>query len=219
MVVFMVECLQMTLDLFLDTSTDRGLLAIVDQGAIVEEQQLHAGPFSSSSILPSLVNLLGKRGFSLQQFDRFIAGIGPGSFTGIRVAVSIQQSLAFAQGLPWFGWSSLHLWTPAEPGRFVAMVDARSGGIYCQAAEWQPGSYTVHEPAQRLSVEDAQVLARRFDGRIATPHAPPLVARLDDDLLIEQVQPSLKRIIGQVHAAERPAILYGSEMRPQPTSI
>jgi tRNA threonylcarbamoyl adenosine modification protein YeaZ len=203
------------MDLFLDTSTDQGFLALIREDGRTEERHLHAGPMSSGSIVPAILSLLQNQGLSLKQLDRFIAGIGPGSFTGIRVAVSIQQSLAFAMGRPWYGCSSLHLWTPRQPGRFVAMVDARSGGIYCQSAEWQPGSYLVHDPAQRLSVEDATLLARQFDGRIATPNVMPLRARLPEDLIIEQVLPSWHRALAHVDPEETPSILYGSEMRPQ----
>lgn len=208
----------MTTELFLDTSSDRGLVALWRDGSLLEERLLQAGPFSSSAIFPALQTFLQDHGVRLHGIERFSAGTGPGSFTGLRVAVSIQQTLAFSCGLRWAGLGSLCLWTPAAPGRFVTMVDARSGGIYCQAAHWDKDFFQILTPATRLSVEAAGTLAEFYEGRIATPSATPLRARLPSSLSIEEVNPSTQRVFPFVARDEAPVIRYGSTLTPQPAS-
>jgi tRNA threonylcarbamoyladenosine biosynthesis protein TsaB len=205
----------MTIELFLDTSTDKGLVALWKEGVLVEERLLKAGPFSSSALFPALREFLIDHQVGLRDIQRFSAGTGPGSFTGLRVAVSVQQTLAFSLGLRWEGISSLCLWTPTDPGHFVAMVDARSGGIYCQAACWDEDSFQIVTPATRLSVDEAVALAQEHNGRIATPSAAPLRARLPSGLWIEEVNPSTQRSFSFVARDPSPVIRYGSTLTPQ----
>jgi tRNA threonylcarbamoyladenosine biosynthesis protein TsaB len=79
-------------------------------------------------------SLLEEAGLSLGALDGVAAAVGPGSFTGLRIAVSAAQGLAFGAGLPVAGVSTLEAlaWGLDAPIT-VACVDARMGEIYFAA--------------------------------------------------------------------------------------
>jgi tRNA threonylcarbamoyladenosine biosynthesis protein TsaB len=83
-------------------------------------------------------SLLSKAGLTLAELDAIAFGCGPGSFTGIRIAASLAQGLAFAHHLPVIPVSSLAAAAQAaylEHGvtKLIVAVDARMGQIYFAA--------------------------------------------------------------------------------------
>ncbi len=92
----------------------------------------------SRQILSLIDKLLSEAGIALSQLEAIAVGQGPGSFTGIRVAVSVAQGLAFSLSLPVVGLSSLailaqgaylqHGWK-----KIAVAIDAGMGEIYWAA--------------------------------------------------------------------------------------
>lgn len=70
--------------------------------------------------LPRLLQLLGDHELALRDIGGVAVGLGPGSFTGLRVGMSLAKGLALALGCPLVGVPSLAAWLHAEP-------DARAG--------------------------------------------------------------------------------------------
>jgi tRNA threonylcarbamoyladenosine biosynthesis protein TsaB len=85
--------------------------------------------------------LLAEGGIRLSALDGIAAGIGPGSFTGVRITVSVAQGLAFGAGLAVAAVSSLEALALARlargAGAVLACLDARMGEVYwgCFAAQ------------------------------------------------------------------------------------
>ena len=102
--------------------------------------------------------VLAQAGASLAGIDRFAVGIGPGSFTGVRIAVSYAKALALARGRPLAGISSYDVVTPdGAPPPVLAVVRGRRGVV---AARFHDGR-TVATAAGA----PADVVARLLDGR------------------------------------------------------
>ena len=86
-------------------------------------------------VLPMVDELLAKRGTTLARLDGIAFGQGPGSFTGIRIALAVAQGLAMAHELPVVGISSLAALAQGAhrgSGReaFLVAQDARMGEVY-----------------------------------------------------------------------------------------
>jgi tRNA threonylcarbamoyl adenosine modification protein YeaZ len=80
--------------------------------------------------LGRIAGVLAARGLTLGDLDRLAVGIGPGSFTGVRIAVSYAKALALARGLPLVGISSYDVLTPSDaPARVLTVVHGRPGVI------------------------------------------------------------------------------------------
>jgi tRNA threonylcarbamoyl adenosine modification protein YeaZ len=87
--------------------------------------------------------LLRAAGVPLAGLDRLAVGVGPGSFTGIRIVLSFAKSLAFATGLPLVGVSSYDALTPASaPERVLTVVRGRAG-IICARLRTPAGDRTA----------------------------------------------------------------------------
>ncbi len=93
--------------LSLDTSTLTLSLALVRDGEVLE-QRFVGPPRRQSELLPGeLADLLGAHGARLADLAGFVVGLGPGSFTGLRIGLATVKGLAYALQVPVAGVSSL----------------------------------------------------------------------------------------------------------------
>ena len=93
--------------LAIDTSTKNLSLAVTENGKVVKFRNVKLTRPLSSSIMPSIKKILNSAGITLSKLDGFAVGLGPGSFTGLRVGLSTIKGLAFATNKPVVGISSL----------------------------------------------------------------------------------------------------------------
>jgi tRNA threonylcarbamoyladenosine biosynthesis protein TsaB len=113
-----------------DASTEYCSTALWVNGAAVVREQL-AGITHSQLLLPQCQDVLAEAGYTFADLDGIAFGMGPGSFTGLRIACAVAQGLAFAADVPVVGVSGLQalaLATGAE--QVIACLDARMGEIY-----------------------------------------------------------------------------------------
>jgi tRNA threonylcarbamoyladenosine biosynthesis protein TsaB len=86
--------------LALDTSTQRGSVALLEGKEVRAELRLHSPQTHSALLLSSIRFLLNQLNWTLNDLNLVAAGIGPGSFTGIRIgiatALGISQSLSIS---------------------------------------------------------------------------------------------------------------------------
>lgn len=120
--------------LALDTSTESCSVALVFEGQLFE-QSIMTQREHSQRILGMMNALFDDAGSTLAAIDAVAFGRGPGSFTGVRVAVSVAQGIAFARNLPVIPISTLAAVAQAainmNAGQQIAVaMDARMGEIY-----------------------------------------------------------------------------------------
>ena len=87
----------------------------------------------NEELLPILNSFLENNKISLNEINCIIMGIGPGSFTAIRIAFSTIKTICYAKNIPIIGVSSLETLyqnIASYNGIKVSMIDARKGSIY-----------------------------------------------------------------------------------------
>jgi tRNA threonylcarbamoyladenosine biosynthesis protein TsaB len=156
--------------LAIDTSTSQASVALVDHGAMLAELNWEVGQRHSTELFARLTWLLQSRDIPMTALDGIAVALGPGSFNGVRVAVTTAKSLAFALDVPLYGHATLDViaWGAAAAGverTIWALLDAGRGQIYAaayapdvSAGEWAPlDGYHVLTPEE---------LAARIDGPV-----------------------------------------------------
>ena len=113
-------------------------------------------------LLPMCDAVLAEAGLSRHALDAVAVGRGPGAFTGVRLAISAAQGIAFALGLPVVPVSSLAalaLQAPDDGAPILAVIDARMGEVY--AGWFRRRADGLVEPLadETVGTADALVLA------------------------------------------------------------
>jgi tRNA threonylcarbamoyladenosine biosynthesis protein TsaB len=113
-----------------DTSTPACTVALCVSGTVFFEHEVLPRK-QSDYILLFIDRLLLKAGISRAELDLIVCGVGPGSFMGVRLAVSVAQGLAFALQIPVLPLSTLQVLAQScKNERVLAAWDARMGQIY-----------------------------------------------------------------------------------------
>lgn len=119
--------------LAMDTSTKQYSLAVAVKGALKAYKNVKADKVLSDTIMVNIDKVLSKAGVALAGLDGFAVGLGPGSFTSLRVGLSTVKALAFATKKPVVGVSSLDALAMAVKDKDAAVctvMDARRGLVY-----------------------------------------------------------------------------------------
>ena len=119
--------------LSIDTSTDCGSIAILEDETLRALLSLNIKKTHSQRLLPCMDFLLSECGLKVNDMDAFAVARGPGSFTGVRIALACAKGLAFASGKPLVGVSTLEALArqSAEPDILLCpILDARRGEIF-----------------------------------------------------------------------------------------
>jgi len=177
--------------LAVDTTTERGSVAVVSGGEVLGEVRLRSGMGHSKRLMPAVAFLLDGLGLSASDIEGYAVTAGPGSFTGLRVGLSCVQGLALASGRPCLGLCTLDVLAARIVGAaptVVAAMDAYRGEVYAcvfgpdgrrrgdpvtavpgQAfAGLPPGTAFIGDGAQRYREEiRAAVQDARFPARTA----------------------------------------------------
>lgn len=111
-------------------STDPSIALASPAGEIVHVDGWTAAPRQAHELLPRLEAGMAANGYGLGDITAIGVGIGPGSFTGLRVGMSLAKGLAFALGRPLFGVPSLRAWLHSEPEASAAAARAGAADAY-----------------------------------------------------------------------------------------
>ena len=82
----------------IDSTAAVATAALFQDNALVAEREAIAGKKHAETLLPLIDDLLEENGVTIHDIDLFAVDIGPGSFTGVRIGVSLVNALAFATG-------------------------------------------------------------------------------------------------------------------------
>lgn len=111
-------------------STDLSVALAEPDGTLIAEDAWSSAQRQSAEILPRLLTLLAGAGRPLASATALAVGTGPGSFTGLRVAMALAKGLAIGLTRPAVGVPSLRAWLDADPGAVAALARAGARDAY-----------------------------------------------------------------------------------------
>jgi tRNA threonylcarbamoyladenosine biosynthesis protein TsaB len=126
----------------IETATSIASVGIVIEDQVVAERALPIRGSHARTLLPLVDDVLVAAGLGLGDVDLIAVSIGPGSFTGLRIGLSVAKGLALATGLPVAGVPTLEAYARAagpRPGVVCPVLDARKGEVYAAAFRWLAG--------------------------------------------------------------------------------
>ena len=144
-----------------ETSTALGSVALFDRGELVHADEQRVSNAHGESLLPMVSALFTKAGWKASDVVRWGVGIGPGSFTGVRIGVATVKGVAIATGAEVVGVTSLeaiaHGVVVDEDEVLVAMLSAMKGELFVQA--WRAGVRLCEAAHVKVGAADEWLLA------------------------------------------------------------
>ncbi len=119
--------------LAIDTSANTATCALSRDGALLALYTVNGLLTHSETMLPMIENMLAKAALTIDDVDAFAVSEGPGSFTGVRIGVSLIKGLAFDKNKPCIGVSTLDALArnlEGIGGYVVPVMDARREQVY-----------------------------------------------------------------------------------------
>ena len=138
--------------LAIESSALTASVALCEDTLPIAAMTLQTGHTHSDTLLPMIEQLLAHAGWSVEDIDLFAVPVGPGSFTGIRIGVSLIKGLAFDSGKPCVGVSSLEGMAynlVGFSGILCPVMDARRNQLYNALFRWD-GDTLVRLTEDRL---------------------------------------------------------------------
>ena len=136
-----------------DTATNDATSALVLDGEVLAERRSRA-----VTVLEDVDALLRQGGAHGRDLDGLVVGIGPGSFTGVRMGLATARALAFARDVPVAGVSTLRALARNVPGA-LPVIDARRKEVFTlvggepgvlrpEELELEPGTVAIGDGAR-----------------------------------------------------------------------
>lgn len=154
--------------LVLEGSAAAASCALLEDEKVLGEFYVNIPQTHSQTLLPMAENLLLTCGTAPADLDFFAVTRGPGSFTGLRIAIAAAKGLAMASGKPCVGVSTLEglaCGLSGFEGTAAAVMDARCGQVYA-------GLFSLSGGAVARMEEDCAVSVRELGERLASIKKP-----------------------------------------------
>ncbi len=153
----------MILGLDTSTATSTACLLRADgtaHEALPDPRALTAPPAHARELLPAITAVMDEAGAEFSDLEAIAVGVGPGTFTGLRIGIATARTLAAASRLPLRPVSSLAaLAAGMGDGPALGLIDAKRGELFAGLYEsgrqrWAPFVASPQEVAQRVEESD-----------------------------------------------------------------
>lgn len=150
--------------LWIDTATDYVFLSLVIDGTEVGSFYQNDLKNHAVTIMPLMEELLNKAGLVLKDIDQVVVGIGPGSYTGVRIGVSIAKMIGYLNSVPVKTVSTLALMaSSADEENLLPLIDARRGNAFMGLYHQENGIFCE-------TIADTLENIETFQKKIAVPY-------------------------------------------------
>ena len=162
-----------------DTSSKALSLAILEDKQVLAETTINIKKNHSITLMPAIDFLMASLDWTPKDLDRIVVAEGPGSYTGLRIAVATAKTLAHTLNIELIGMSSLLSLVPRQQeGLLVPLMDARRNNVYA-------GFYENAKPVMpEAHLSFAEVLEKGTDAEQVTfvGEVGPFVEQIQEQL-------------------------------------
>jgi len=148
----------------IDTTTKRLCLGLYVDGKFYE-YSLQVGRNLSALLVPIIQRVICAVGLKIADIDYFACGLGPGSFTGMRIGLATIKGLSVVKNKPVIGISTLDILAKnaqVKDRLIITALDARRSLIYCSSYKYAQGILKRQSAYFLLSLDE---LVRKFPGK------------------------------------------------------
>ena len=177
--------------LYIDTSSSFLYSAIVEDNKILGEIKEEYGQSLSEVALPRIVSIFNDNNIKPEDIDKIIVVNGPGSFTGIRIGITIAKVYSWSLNIPITTISSLEAMSLSSESQkyHVPAIDARRGYVF--AAIYDQNNRQILKP-QHIKIEDLKQEMASLDDYVVITNDEYLDEDFDN---IEAYNPNLLKIV------------------------
>lgn len=175
--------------LYVDTSSNFLYSGIVENDKILAEIKEEFGQNLSEVALPKIVELFDKTNLKAKDINKIIVVNGPGSFTGIRIGITIAKVYAWSLNIPITTISSLEAMAISSENEklHIPMINARRGYVYGAIYD---SSYKEILKPQHIELDKLmKYLNDKEDYEIISND------NFDDEIKRERYDPSILKIV------------------------
>ena len=140
--------------LCMDTSHVYLALALIRDDQVIASVQESCWKKQSEEIFPRLQEMMDRAGLKPEDIDQMVISEGPGSYTGVRIAMTIAKVFCAMRDLPLYTIGTLALYAGMKPDCRV-LLDARGGRAY--TAVYDAGKMTEAPSAEELETIQARL--------------------------------------------------------------
>lgn len=163
----------------IDTSTKTTSVGLIEDEEVLAEYNLRGLVSHSESVTDMIEEIFKKFDFNLEDLDLIAVGIGPGSFTGLRIGITIAKVLAFSLDKDIIGVSSLVANGMSDYGKVATIIDARRGNVYA--------SIINNEENPEVLFEDSLLPFEKFKEEL-NKYDEITIAGLDAEKYVDEIK-------------------------------
>lgn len=151
-----------------DSTAKAASCAVLDDGHILASYNIDNGLTQSELLLPMAEDILSSLGLKFSDIDAYAVSVGPGSFTGVRIGVSLVKGLAFGRDIPCIEVSTLDALAEnlsGLDGILVPCMDARRAQVYNALFSCMGGERKRLTEDRAISLSDLSDELRGYEGQ------------------------------------------------------
>lgn len=145
-----------------DASTGVLVMAIAKNGKMIDYSIRIGKKDHAKYIVERMDQMLKRKHMDIDQIDEIIVGYGPGSYTGLRIAVMVAKMIAYTKNIKLRAVSSLFFLTSGIEGKIAPMMDARNGNVF--SAIYEGETLLLEESLREFEV--MRTLAKEANAKV-----------------------------------------------------
>ena len=144
--------------LLLDSATKVLYVALVKDENVIYEKYLEGKNDHAKAIVCLVDEALKSANIETFNLDRIVVGVGPGSYTGVRMAVSVAKMMAVFAKVKLYSISTLELMASGYTGKVLATIDARRGNAFAAIVDVDNAIYSLEEGLHEYTKLDEEIV-------------------------------------------------------------